>query len=321
MAFAVPLASALCGSSAALAAGTSSAPTAFCPLGAQRQAIPCKHVRQHSFAPANADDVLRAKRFFGGSRAGPRHAAPRMRRPNRRPAHGRDGFGALGRVCVRASADEVATVKKELLSIVAGTNRGFLVSDEQTRKQIDEKITRLEAMNPTPAPTEEPGIELLKGNWRLVYTNSLDVVLLARIPALQLGEVFQSYDGQTLTNVAELSGLPPFDALSGTSSTFSVDASVEAVSPVRLQVAFQRAKLTPGKVLGRPLSFLPPLQVPISSSAGNQNTYLDTTFLDEDMRIGRGVGTSVFVLTRVEGGMGSSASSAAASAPQEITIE
>lgn len=59
---------------------------------------------------------------------------------------------------------EIDLLKKRLVDSFYGTNRGLSASSE-TRGEIVELITQLEAKNPTPAPTE--ALTLLNGKWIL----------------------------------------------------------------------------------------------------------------------------------------------------------
>lgn len=59
---------------------------------------------------------------------------------------------------------EIAKLKKALVDSFYGTDRGLKASSE-TRAEIVELITQLEAQNPNPAPTE--ALTLLNGKWIL----------------------------------------------------------------------------------------------------------------------------------------------------------
>jgi hypothetical protein len=61
-------------------------------------------------------------------------------------------------------ASEVAELKARLKEALYGTDRGLRASSE-TRAEVVELITQLEARNPTPAPTE--ALTLLNGKWIL----------------------------------------------------------------------------------------------------------------------------------------------------------
>jgi len=56
-------------------------------------------------------------------------------------------------------------LKRCLVDSVFGTGLGFSASGEE-RAEIMELVTRLEAVNPTRAPTD--ALELLDGNWILL---------------------------------------------------------------------------------------------------------------------------------------------------------
>lgn len=61
-------------------------------------------------------------------------------------------------------SDKTAVFKAQLLDSFYGTNRGLSASGE-TRAEVNELIARLEAVNPTPSPTQAMGA--LGGTWRL----------------------------------------------------------------------------------------------------------------------------------------------------------
>lgn len=61
-------------------------------------------------------------------------------------------------------AAEISRLKKALVDSFYGTDRGLKASSE-TRAEIVELITQLEAKNPNPAPTE--ALSLLNGKWIL----------------------------------------------------------------------------------------------------------------------------------------------------------
>jgi hypothetical protein len=62
--------------------------------------------------------------------------------------------------------DDLEDLKQQLIDSLYGTQRGLRASSD-TRAEIVELITQLEAKNPTPAPTE--ALTLLDGKWILAY--------------------------------------------------------------------------------------------------------------------------------------------------------
>jgi hypothetical protein len=61
---------------------------------------------------------------------------------------------------------DVVELKQRLIDSLYGTQRGLRASSD-TRAEVIELITQLEAKNPTPAPTE--ALTLLNGKWILAY--------------------------------------------------------------------------------------------------------------------------------------------------------
>jgi hypothetical protein len=200
------------------------------------------------------------------------------------------------------------TAKTDLLDILANKNRGLTASDSE-KQSIETLITRTEAFNPTPNPVECP--ELLNGDWRLIYTTSSSLLNLGRIPLSQLGNIYQSIrtDTSSVYNIAEINSWPYL------SSLVSVVAKFTPVNAQRVQVNFVRSIAGLQKMLDyrscnvslgeSPTTWidrlnsgksLPAIDFPINST--NTDSWLDTTYLDQTMRISRGNQGSVFVLVK-----------------------
>ncbi|KAI4295967.1 hypothetical protein L6164_035960 [Bauhinia variegata] len=221
---------------------------------------------------------------------------------------------------------EIDKLKKALVDSFYGTDRGLKATSE-TRAEIVELITQLEAKNPNPAPTE--ALTLLNGKWILAYTSFAGLFpLLSRgTPQLvKVEEISQTIDADNFTvqNSVQFSG-----PLATTSIT--TNAKFEVRSPKRVQIKFeegiigtpqltdsivlpenvdffgQKIDLTPLKGIvssvqdtassvAKTISSQPPLKIPISNN--NAQSWLLTTYLDEELRISRGDGGSVFVLIK-----------------------
>lgn len=191
--------------------------------------------------------------------------------------------------------------KAELLAAIAGTNRG-VITTEANRSLVLDKVVQLEVQNPTPQPLNER--DRLSGVWRLIYTTSPDLLGLARLPVVPAGPIHQCIRGQELKlyNVLELQGIPFLEGV------LCVAARLTPVSERRVQVNFERTIVGVKGLMNYPSldtlisrletqSPVAALSVPLDTdrSAG----WLETTYLDEDLRIGRGNNDSLFVLTRV----------------------
>lgn len=190
--------------------------------------------------------------------------------------------------------------KTDLLEAIAGKNRGLLAT-EQDKQAILVAIANLEDVNPTPSPVE--ATNLLNGNWRLIYTTSKALLNIDSLPLYKLGQIYQCIRVETnsVYNIAEIYGLPFLEGI------VSVAAKFEPVSTRRVNVKFERSIIGLQRLLGynSPESFIQQIEVgkkltaidfPLNSK--EQQGWLDITYIDDNLRIGRGNEGSVFVLTK-----------------------
>lgn len=191
--------------------------------------------------------------------------------------------------------------KSRLIETLTGKNRGLLAS-KYDQQVILAAIAQVEDYNPNPRPFEAK--ELLDGNWRLLYTTSQELLRIDSFPFLKLGEIYQCIRVQdtAIYNIAEVSGLPLLEGI------VSVVAQFEAVSEKRVNVKFNRSILGLQSLIGyqSPNSLIAEIEsgkkftaVDFNIQNREQKGWLDITYLDEDLRIGRGNQGNVFVLTRV----------------------
>ena len=189
--------------------------------------------------------------------------------------------------------------KKDLLRRLGQTNRG-LATDSETQAALEVAIAQLESENPTSNPLES---EYLMGDWRLIYTTSQGILGLDRIPLTDLGEVYQCLRGDRLYNVAETRG--PLGVL----GVVAVGATYEVVSPMRVQVTFRRSILGLQSVLNyrSVAEFVERLErrerlwavdFPIPERETKGKGWLEVTYLDANVRVGRGNEGSIFVLVK-----------------------
>ncbi|MCM1984341.1 PAP/fibrillin family protein [Lyngbya confervoides] len=192
--------------------------------------------------------------------------------------------------------------KSELLEAIAGKNRGVLATAED-RVAILSAIAQLEDRNPTPRPVE--ALDLLDGDWRLLYTSSQGLLGFERIPLLRLGQVYQCIRAPEakVYNLAEILGLPLLEGL------ISVEARFTAMTEKRVNVFFERTLIGLQRSMGYsgPALWIEALQAGKSPFAAKIDLnperppgWLDITYLDQELRIGRGNRGSVFVLTKVK---------------------
>ena len=191
--------------------------------------------------------------------------------------------------------------KAKLLEAIAGKNRGLLAT-EVDKQAILVAVSQLEERNPNPKPFE--ALDLLEGNWRLLYTSSDELLRIDNFPLLKLGQIYQCIRAKDsrVYNIAEVYGLPYLEGL------VSVAASFEVLSKIRVQVKFERSIIGLQRLVGyeSPNEFIRQIEngkkfpaFDFNINSNDQQGWLDITYLDQDLRIGRGNKGSVFVLTKV----------------------
>ncbi|CAK8531342.1 unnamed protein product [Lathyrus sativus] len=227
---------------------------------------------------------------------------------------------------VKLTDSETEKLKKALVGSFYGTDRGLKATSD-TRAEIVELITQLEAKNPTPASND--ALTLLNGKWILAYTSFAGLFPLLSsglLPLLKVEEISQTIDSQSLTVQNSVQFAGPL-----TTTSISTNAKFEIRSPNRLQIKFEEGvigtpQLTDSLEIPENVEFLgqkidlspfkgiltsvqstassvvqtisnqPPLKIPISNNKAQ--SWLLTTYLDEELRISRGDGGSVFVLIK-----------------------
>jgi PAP_fibrillin len=191
------------------------------------------------------------------------------------------------------------TTKADLLNMLADQNCGLNISKSE-QPNILTAIAAVEKNNPTDRPLVSAALD---GDWRLLFTTSASLLNLGKLPLSQLRDIYQCIRVETSSvyNIAEIQSLPYL------SSLVSVIAKFQPINEQRVQVNFVRSIAGLQNMLGyqSPAAFiekissgskLMAIDFPINSN--NPNSWLDITYLDENLRISRGNQGSVFVLTK-----------------------
>ncbi|XP_031482070.1 plastoglobulin-1, chloroplastic-like [Nymphaea colorata] len=257
-------------------------------------------------------------------------AAESVRVPGADPPKNEDEWGANNVAAdyppssSSGTSDVLDGLKRSLVDTVEGTELGLRASAE-VRAEVVELVNQLEAANPTQAPVEAPE---LNGNWILVYTafsELLPLIAVGASPLLRTKTISQTIDTSSLNILNNVTYSSPF-------ATFSVSASAsfEVRSPSRVQVKFEEGIFRPPEISSTidlpqnfdffgqkvDLSALQQLLNPIQASVANisrtisgqsplklpipgerSQSWLVTTYLDNDLRISRGDG-GLFILVK-----------------------
>jgi PAP_fibrillin len=195
-------------------------------------------------------------------------------------------------------------LKSKLLTAIAGKNRGILATSTD-RQAILAAITELELRNPHPRPLTT-ALDLLAGNWRLLYTSSQSLLGIDKFPLVKLGDIYQCIRPTTsaVYNIAEVASLLP-----GLDSLVAIVAKFTPVNECRVNVRFNRSVIGLQRFIdySNPDTLIDSLEngrkftaidLPINRPEDKAPAWLEVTYLDETLRISRGNEGSVFVLTK-----------------------
>lgn len=171
--------------------------------------------------------------------------------------------------------------------------------EDEDREALNALIECAETENPTTVPTAE-NASAAAGSWRLVYTN-LEILGRRRVrlaigtprkPGMvKLGDFVQTIDPKQ----SESRNVVDFKVLIGGGGTFTINAKYEVESDRRVRVKMTGNALEPSsleKLLGESKALLTQIFDPTG--------YLDITYVDETLRIGRDDKGHVFVLEKMQ---------------------
>jgi len=191
--------------------------------------------------------------------------------------------------------DETQAMKRKLLQMVVNTSRGKRTTNEKKRNILDAMLD-MERMNPTDKPARNP---MLSGQWSLLYYAAADEQTEAKAGEVEgpflsffkplLGGLFRTKSNAQNIDVenGRVENIAEFATAWGLEGMLNIQGTVQIVSDTRAEVVFDRFVLKLGKLsVTVPLSWVSP------------SGYVDTTYLDDTIRIGRGDKGSIFLNAR-----------------------
>jgi hypothetical protein len=195
-------------------------------------------------------------------------------------------------------------LKAQLLAEIASKDRGILATTTE-KQAILATVTALESRNPHPRPLTT-AIDLLAGDWRLLYTSSQSLLGIDKFPLVKLGTIYQCIRPKTsaVYNIAEVSSVIP-----GLNGIVSIVAKFTPTTESRVNVEFNRSVIGLQKLINysTPERLITAIEngqkftaidLPINRKADRAPAWLEVTYLDESMRISRGNEGSIFILTK-----------------------
>ena len=199
---------------------------------------------------------------------------------------------------VRIYCSSVEQAKSSVLRATSGTARGRATTSSQ-RQRILVELKQLEDLNQTKRPVYSP---LINGSWALVYQNPLEEEPDKEASAEKVEGPFLSFfqpftrgivstksnlqridlESKSIDNLAEFT-------LLGVGGYLNIKGSAVQISDDRVEVGFIDCELKLGP--------LQPLKIPLEWVKARG--WVETTYLDETLRIGRGDKGSIFLAARI----------------------
>ncbi|XP_077236632.1 plastid-lipid associated protein PAP / fibrillin family protein isoform X6 [Tasmannia lanceolata] len=158
------------------------------------------------------------------------------------------------------SSDLVIDIKSDLNQAIQGFNRGIFGIPSAKKSEIEGFVKLLEFQNPTPNPTQN--LEKVEGCWKLVY--STISILGSKRTKLGLKDFVSLGDFLQTINVAE-----------------------------RVDIKYENSIISPDELMNIFRKNYDPLL-----AIFNPEGWLEITYVDESMRIGRDDKGNIFVLER-----------------------
>jgi PAP_fibrillin len=193
--------------------------------------------------------------------------------------------------------------KARLLAAIAGKNRGILATTQE-RQAILAAVTELESHNPHPRPLTT-AVDLLTGDWRLLYTSSQSLLGIDKFPFVKLGNIYQCVRplAGKIYNIAEVNSLLP-----GTDGLVAIVATFTPIDESRVNVEFNRSLIgfqglikytDPDRLIAAIENGQKFTAIDLAIDRQNKSpAWLEVTYLDDTLRIGRGNEGNIFVLTK-----------------------
>ncbi|MGB3637588.1 MAG: PAP/fibrillin family protein [Rivularia sp. (in: cyanobacteria)] len=170
----------------------------------------------------------------------------------------------------------------------------------QPEPAIDKTIGELEEINPNPQPLNLNNQALISGNWQLIYASNGTVVTrqVATIPdwtGIKIKQVYQklncSNTGITTSNCAEIE-LPLLGEWKiQANGIWKCNEDKKTALVSFDEFAFQATKLF------NLLFNLPELKIPVMEALRNEAVWI-TSYLDEEIRVGRGKLGNLFLFEK-----------------------
>ncbi|KAK1441335.1 hypothetical protein QVD17_07182 [Tagetes erecta] len=187
----------------------------------------------------------------------------------------------------------ITQIKTQINKTLQGINRGIFGIPTEKKCEIDDLVMMLETLNPNPNPTVE--LDKLGGCWKLIY--STITILGSKRTKLGLRDFISLGDFLQIIDVAKgkavnviMFNVRGFNLLSG---KLVIEASFKVSSNSRVDIRYNNSTIVPDQLMNM---FRKNYDVLLGIF--NPDGWLEITYVDETLRIGRDDKGNMFILER-----------------------
>lgn len=204
---------------------------------------------------------------------------------------------------MNGTAADRTTLKAELLRQIDRLDRQQALFPTGT-PEIDRTIEQLESLTPLATPLHASQQENLVGTWALLYASRGTVVTrqVSSVPpwmlaSIQIQRIWQQLHLGPQATIQAVNAAILELPLLGTWQLTATGTWVGETDDRTAKVAFDAFGFQAIDILGQPEWRLPELKIPVLEAFRNEAVWI-TSYLDEDLRVGRGATGNLFVFRR-----------------------
>ncbi|KAL5705614.1 Fibrillin protein 5 [Ranunculus cassubicifolius] len=192
---------------------------------------------------------------------------------------------------------EVPQIKAAIYQAIKGINRGIFGIPSPQKFEIEDLVKLLESQNPTLHPTEN--LDKVKGCWKLIYSTITILgskrTKLGLRDFITLGSFYQNIDidkGKAV-NVIEFNAR----GLKMLNGKLIIEATFSIASKSRVDIKYESSTIVPDQLMN-----VFQKNYDILLGIFNPDGWLEISYVDESIRIGRDDKGNIFILERSEQG-------------------
>ncbi|KAK4359797.1 hypothetical protein RND71_022026 [Anisodus tanguticus] len=194
---------------------------------------------------------------------------------------------------VEVSQSTSSQIKIQLYDALQGINRGIFGVSSDKKSEIEGLVKQLESQNPTLEPTLS--LDKVAGSWKLIYS-TISILGSKRTKLglrdfITLGDLYQNID----TSEGKAVNVIKFNArgLSLLNGELRIQATFKIASKSRVDIFYNSSAITPDQLMN-----VFQKNYDLLLGIFNPEGWLEITYVDENLRIGRDDKGNIFILER-----------------------